>query len=332
MKLLRLQSLSLAALVAVTIAPLVAHAQGRTRTEEPTRQAPQRAQQRGPAQPREPGRTVFVSPDWLAQRLNDQDLRILDVRLNPRDYFIGHVPNAVHIADATFRGPQRGIPVQHLPRQDMGDLLQRSGVRNGDRVVIYSDGEDVIGATMVGYILQTLGHPEVYILDGGFQGWSRTQPVTQRYPEYRVGTFTIRRQRDLSADLEDVRDVLQGRSRATLVDARPAPLYRGETNIWQKNGHIPGAVNLDWHELVETSNPHQLKPLPELRRIIAERGLGPEDEIILYCGTSREASLVFHVMRNMLGWDNVRLYEGSWTEYVAFDLPVTKGEERAASR
>jgi thiosulfate/3-mercaptopyruvate sulfurtransferase len=113
-----------------------------------------------------------------------------------------------------------------------------------------------------------------------------------------------------------------------IVDARPAAHYRGESRVWIRNGHIPGAVNLEWRTLADASNPHALKPLAELRAIVDARGLKPSDDVIVYCGTGREASLEYVVLKHLLGFPRVRLYDGSWGEYAARrEMPVATGPE-----
>jgi thiosulfate/3-mercaptopyruvate sulfurtransferase len=93
-----------------------------------------------------------------------------------------------------------------------------------------------------------------------------------------------------------------------------------------RNGHIPGAINVDWHQLMDPNNPHQFKSVADMQAIFDANGVKKTDNIILYCGTSREASVEFMVMRHLLGYPNVRLYEGSWTEYSAHpELPMRTG-------
>lgn len=277
------------------------------------------------------GTTVsFVSPQWVAEHRADEGVRILDVRQDPHDYFRGHVPGAVHMADSTLRGPERGVPVQYLPAQQIAELLARAGVTRDRAVVLYSQGEDVLGASMVAYVLERLGHPRVMIMNGGWEDYAASQPVTQAYPSYVPGRLRVQEDPAIRAQLSDVRWML-GAPGVTFVDARPAPTYRGETDIWMRSGHIPGALNLHWEELVSPENPHRIRPVEELRRIFAEKGLTPERDIVFYCGTSREASLNFVIARHVLGFPRVRLYEGSWTEYSAQpELPVATGPEPGA--
>jgi thiosulfate/3-mercaptopyruvate sulfurtransferase len=268
----------------------------------------------------------IVTPQWVAAQANAPNVRILDVRAEPHLYFASHVPNAVNMADNTLRGPSVGVPVQYPPSAMLGELLARAGVRDGDTVVVYSDRGDVLGATMTAYVLKKIGHPNTAILDGGWSGYvAAGQPTTQQYPTYTPGPLTVTVDPTVSASLADVQAAI-GNPRIKLIDARPPAAYAGNVTTWQRNGHIPGAINIDWHTFVDPNNPHQFKSAADMQAVFNAKGIQKTDDVILYCGTSREASLEFMTMRDILGYPNVRLYEGSWTEYSAHpELPVATG-------
>ncbi|HUF03007.1 MAG TPA: rhodanese-like domain-containing protein [Aridibacter sp.] len=267
-----------------------------------------------------------VSPEWFAARAADDDLRILDVRLNVYDYFTGHPPNAVHLADAAMRAPRNGYPAQYLEPFFSGRLLMSAGVKNRDKVAVYSDGDGVLGATMMAYILERIGHNRIYFLDGGFRDFRVSQKAVQEYPAYgQVPSYDTRDNNTIAATTEDVKKSI-GKEGIKFIDARPPNVFSGEAKIWIRNGHIPGAVNIPWKTLVEENNPHKFKPLDQLRKVFADKGIKESDDIIVYCGTSREASLEYLVLKHVLKFPKVRLYEGSWAEYSNHkDLPVATG-------
>jgi len=271
---------------------------------------------------------TLVTPAWVAQHATDPNVRILDVRLDVHEYFIGHVPNAVHMADSTVRGPQLGFPVQYLPINMLRDLMMRAGVRDGQTVVIYSDGDNTPGATMVAYVLNKLGYPQVAFMNGGWSAYKAANlPVAQQYPSYQPGPLTVRENRTIGADLAMVRAALTNPN-VKFIDARPPEAYAGDVNTWQRNGHIPGAINIPWPSIMDPNNKHQYKPLADIQAIYDAKGITKTDTIILYCGTSREASVEFVMLRHVLGYPNVRLFEGSWNMYSAIpDLPVVKGPQ-----
>ncbi|MFZ4641352.1 MAG: sulfurtransferase [Nodosilinea sp.] len=272
----------------------------------------------------------FVSPQWLVEHAKDPNLRILDVRINPLDYIGGHVPGAVNIADNTFRGPNGRLPVQYWEQQKIEALFRAAGVNNNSHVVIYSDGNSILGASMVAYLLERSGKEgQVSLLDGGYKGYKEAGlPVTKEFPQYASGNFTLKDNPAVRVGLNQVRGFI-GKSDITFIDPRPPALFAGEENLFIRNGHIPGANNIPWPTFTAgESNFHQLKSLDEIRSLLARRGITPDDTIVVTCSTGREATLQYVVLKHVLGYSKVRIYEGSWTEYSAQpNLPVATGRD-----
>ncbi len=274
------------------------------------------------------GQFAIVSPQWVTEHASDPDIIILDVRIDPHDYFIGHVPGAVNMADTTMRGPRDGLPAQYLPIKQQAELLQRAGVQNGKSVVLYSDGQNVLGATMVAYVLERIGHPNVMIVDGGWSAYRSKETPIQQYPVVKPGKLPLKESKGISVNLEQMKGIV-GNSKYTIIDARPDKAYTGEIATWMRNGHIPGAINIDWHTLMDEKNAHKFKSVEEMQAVYDKSGVKKTDDIILYCGTSREASLEYAVMKHVLGYPNVRLYEGSWTEWCSHpELPMETGDPK----
>ncbi|MBD1857123.1 MULTISPECIES: sulfurtransferase [Leptolyngbya] len=278
----------------------------------------------------------FVSPSWVSANVNDPNLRILDVRTSPLDYVEGHLPKAVNIADSNFRGPNGFLPVQYWDTNKLASLFTQAGVTNKSKVLVYSDGRDVLGATMVAYLLERSGVRDIAVLDGGYAGYkAANQPVTKEFPRYRPSQFALRDNPSIRVDLNGVKQLIN-KPGVVFIDPRPPELFRGEKNIWVRNGHIPGARNIPWPTFTESNNaqdalknPHKLKSLDEIRKLLADRNIKPSDNIIVSCSTGREATLQYVVLKHLLGYPNVRIYEGSWTEYSTTDLPVATGPEQA---
>jgi thiosulfate/3-mercaptopyruvate sulfurtransferase len=278
----------------------------------------------------------FVSPDWVAQNSSDRALRVLDVRTNPLEYFAGHLPNAVHIADNTFRGPNGTLPVQYWNTSKLGEIFSQAGVSRNSRVLVYSDGRDILGATMVAYLLERSGVRDIAVLDGGYAGYKASgQPTTQEFPKYSPTRFTVQDNPSIRVTLADVRGFLS-QPTVKFIDPRPPRLFSGEEKIWTRNGHIPGARNIPWvtftqgNAATNEGNFHKLKSLDELKQILASKNITPADDVIVSCSTGREATLQYIALKHLLGYPKVRVYEGSWTEYSQSDLPVETGPGRAA--
>lgn len=279
-----------------------------------------------------PTKIDFVSPEWVSSHSQDSNLRILDVRNAPLEYISGHLPNAVNIADTAFRGPNGVLPVQYWDNNKLGDIFAKSGVSSNNKVLVYSSGNDVLGATMVAYLLERAGVQDIYVLDGGYAGYKAAgQPSTKVFPRYNAGQFTVKDNSAIRVSLDQVKSLID-KPGVVFIDPRPPELFKGEKDVWIRNGHIPGAFNIPWPTFTEANNaqedlknPHKLKSLDAIRQLLAEKGITPDKDIIVTCSTGREATLQYVVLKHLLGYPKVRVYEGSWTEYSTTDLPVATG-------
>jgi len=269
----------------------------------------------------------FVSPNWVAANANDKNLRILDVRNVPLDYIAGHIPQSVNIADIAFRGPNGFLPVQYWNQGKLQETFALSGVNNNSRVLVYSDGRDVLGATMVAYLLERSGVSDIAVLDGGYTGYKAAQPVIKEYTKYTKGNFKVQDNSSVRVTLNQVKQLI-AKPGVTFIDPRPEKLFQGEENIWVRNGHIPGARNIPWPTFTDANNPHKLKSLDEIKQILASKKIDSNSDIIVSCSTGREATLQYVVLKHLLKYPKVRIYEGSWTEYSTTNLPVETGPEK----
>ena len=277
----------------------------------------------------------LISPEQAAAGVSSGQWKILDVRpVPPLDYISGHVPNAVHISEQAFRGPNGKLPYQIWPAGDLANLLSKAGISNNDQVLVYSDGNNVLGASLVAYILEKSGVPSIGILDGGFSGYkTQGHPVTKVFPTFSPGVFNPKSVPGLAISLKEVL-ALVGKPNVVIVDPRPKGLFEGTEQLFIRNGHIPGAINITWQSVTEANNPeealknpHKLKSIEALRQLFVSRGVTPDKTVIISCSTGREASLQYIVLKHLLGYPNVRIYEGSWTEYSTTNNPVQTGPE-----
>lgn len=247
---------------------------------------------------------------------------VLDTRGGYKDYFRGHLPTAHHINFDTLRGTDHGVPVQYLPDDITKALLIRAGVDRSRTHLIYATGEqlpndEILSASMVAYVLEKFGVQDIRIVDGGLPEWKKEKlPVTQEYFGNAPGTLPEKMQTEIALDVEDVLS-RKGKPGVVLVDARPHNEYLGDDEIWVRKGHIPGAISFHWARLMETDNTHKFLPFEKVKAELASAGLTPDKEILVYCGTSREGSLLRFYLRHVAKYPNVRLYEGSWKEYAS---------------
>ncbi|QKY20634.1 sulfurtransferase [Halolamina sp. CBA1230] len=247
----------------------------------------------------------FVPASWLRER---DDVAVVDVR-DPWEYdSIGHLPGAVNVPFDEFRSDE-GEAGKLPPREEWEELLAAAGIGSDSEVVAYDDTQGVFASRFVVTAL-LLGHdPEkLHVLDGDFSSWQR---------EYETSTDAVDpapREYESDPDAEtplidfDAVEALLPAAESgdvTLVDTR---------EDWEfAEGHLPGAVRLDWRELVDEDT-RGLRPETELRELLEARGIVPGKRTVLYCNTARRVSHTYLVLRQ-LGYENVDLYEGSLTEW-----------------
>lgn len=264
----------------------------------------------------------IISPEAAYDLIEREDPIVIDTRGGYKDYFRGHLPTAHHMNFDTLRGTDDGVPVQYLPDDLTRALLIRAGVDRDRLHIIYATGDtlpndEILSATMVAYVLEKFGVENIRIVDGGLRGWSEAGlPVTQEYFGNPPGTLPETMHPEIALTIEDVLE-RKDQPGVVLVDARPHNEYIGDDDIWLRKGHIPGAISFHWARLMADDNTHQFRPFDEVREQLKAAGLTPDAEILVYCGTSREGSLLRFYLRHVAGYPNVRLYEGSWKEYVS---------------
>lgn len=248
---------------------------------------------------------TFVSAEWVADR---DSLDVVDVR-DPWEYdSIGHLPGAVNIPFDSFRSDE-GAAGKLPPREEWEALLGDAGLAAEDDIVAYDDSQGVFAARFIVTAL-LLGHDgsRLHLLDGDFSSWQRSHATTTDAPTSDPATYEAdpEAKRPL-VDFETVRELLPAveTGDVTLVDTREE---------WEfAEGHLPGAVRLDWRELLEEGG-RGLRPKPELRELLTARGITPNRRTVLYCNTARRLSHTYLALRQ-LGYEAVEIYEGSLTEW-----------------
>ena len=262
---------------------------------------------------------------------------VRDTRGGYKDYFREHLPTAHHLAFDTLRGTDNGVPVQYLPDDLTKALLVRAGVDKDRLHLIYATGaelpnDEILSASMVVCVLEKFGVKNIKIVDGGLAEWKKQGLKPARdYFGNPPGELPEKGNPGIAASIDDVQKHV-GEPGNILVDARPLNEFKGDDEIWLRKGHIPGAINFHWARLMEKDNTHEFKPLDKVKAELEKAGITKDKNIIAYCGTSREGSLVLFYLKHVAGYPNVRLYEGAWKEYVWLkdkSLPVETGGKAA---
>ncbi len=257
---------------------------------------------------------VVVPAEWVADRLDS--VRIVDVRDAWEFDGIGHVPGAVNIPFGEFRSESGDEGM--LPGAAVWEsLLSAAGIGPDDDVVAYDDTHGVFAARFL-VTAELYGHPpdRLHLLDGDFSAWNRAYETTDESPSPAESSYTVGEPENSPlVDYDTIRTALDD-SDTVVVDTREA---------WEfEEGHLPGAVNLDWRDLVDDDT-RGLKPPAELSEILAGVGITPGDRVLLYCNTARRISHTYVVLRS-LGYDDLGFYEGSLTEWTERGGPVETGE------
>jgi thiosulfate/3-mercaptopyruvate sulfurtransferase len=281
--------------------------------------------------PRGEGIVKWISTEWLNAHLVNENLIIIDCQPDIHDYIKEHIPGARYLNERLFRCPEKGIPGKFIPGDAAQILFRRLGLKSSVATVVYTGTGPVKGwgdgleQTMVAYTLARYGHENVMVLDGGIDKWkSEDRLVAQEFPGFEESTFTAKVQRefyilyDEFVETKDENDVV-------LIDARPPDVYEGQ-GPWIKPGHIPGAINLPWKNLMDPANTRLLKPEDDIRSVLEDKGIVPDKTIICSCGTGREATNEFILLKWYLGYPSVKIYEGSFTEWSSYpDNPTVTG-------
>lgn len=276
----------------------------------------------------------IVSMKWLLARLYEHNQVIVDCRFQLGDatagrkaYEAGYIPGAAYLdLEADLSGPLGEHGGRHpLPDLDvLAAKLGSLGIGDGVRVVAYDDQGGAM-ASRLWWLLRYMGHEDVCVMDQGFTAWKDAAfPVTDAAPPVCVPkTFVVRKQSGMLANVDDVRQAIrEGADR--LIDSREAPRYRGEVEpIDRMAGHIPGAINRFWKDALGEGG--VWKDGDAQRKRFAD--LQPDDRLIVYCGSGVTACPNVLALEEA-GFLNVRLYAGSWSDWISYaDNPIATGEK-----
>ncbi|EEW7495824.1 3-mercaptopyruvate sulfurtransferase [Escherichia albertii] len=274
--------------------------------------------------------TWFVGADWLAEHIDDPEIQIIDARMAPpgqedrnvaQEYLHGHIPGAVFFDIEALSDQTSPLP-HMLPRPETFAVAMRElGVNQDKHLIVYDEG-NLFSAPRAWWMLRTFGVERVSILGGGLAGWQRDDLLLEEGPvELPEGEFNATFTPEAVVKVTDVL-LASHEKTAQIIDARPAARFNAEIDeprAGLRRGHIPGALNVPWTELVREG---ELKTTDELDAIFFSRGVSYDKPIIVSCGSGVTAAVVLLALAT-LDVPNVKLYDGAWSEWGArTDLPV----------
>jgi thiosulfate/3-mercaptopyruvate sulfurtransferase len=273
---------------------------------------------------------VLVTTDWLANHLGDEGLAVAEVDENPDLYDEGHVPGAIklHWRDDLEDPVERDL----VEKDEFERLMAERGISNETTLVLYGDRNNWFAAYAYWY-MKIYGHKDARILDGGRQKWiDEGRELTTDVPSPSPATYQAQeRDESIRTYRDAVRETI-GDSAKALVDVRSPQEFAGELIAppgyeqegAQRAGHIPTAESIPWAQAVGDDG--TFKTADDLRALYAGKGITPDKEVTAYCRIGERSAHTWFVLRELLGYENVRNYDGSWTEWGNLvDVPIEKG-------
>jgi thiosulfate/3-mercaptopyruvate sulfurtransferase len=273
---------------------------------------------------------VLVTADWVAEHLDDPNVRILESDEDVLLYNVGHIRNAQKVDwHEDLNDP---VTRDYIGRDQFQSLLRRLGIDESKTVVFYGDKNNW-WATYAFWVFKLFGFENARVLDGGRTKWEQDgRELVTDVPKFPPSNYTAPARDD--ARIRAFRDEVLAHANAKkkMIDVRSVDEYTGKkTHMAEypqegvlRGGHIPGARNVPW---ARAANPDgTFKPANELRAIYEEeQGLSPKDDVVAYCRIGERSSHTWFVLTYLLGYDRVRNYDGSWTEWGnSVRMPIEK--------
>ena len=266
-------------------------------------------------------KNILVNPAWIAENLDNPLIRIVEVSdmKEPDSYFSGHIPRAVFWPwmESLWHRTSRDI----IPPEDFAALLEKSGITHDTTIALYSN--QIQFACYAFRVCMMRGHSKVQILNGKREVWiNENRSMTREVPQISPSSYPVRPPDESSRIRWE--EIVKGLDRPdrVIVDLRTPEEFRGQrvSPPWfeydhgaVRKGHIPGAKHLFYAALLNEDE--TLKPLDSIREAFFKIGATPEKDIITYCRLSHRGSMGWFILKYLLGYPRVRVYDGSWTEW-----------------
>jgi thiosulfate/3-mercaptopyruvate sulfurtransferase len=259
---------------------------------------------------------VLVSTQWVAEHGNDSGVKLVEVDVDTSAYDEGHIAGAVGFNWTSQLQDQVRRDV--IGKADLEKLLSDAGIANGDTIVLYGDNNNWFAAYAF-WVLEMYGHQNLRLMDGGRKKWlDENRPTTKDVPSAAKTSYSASEPN--MALRARQREVEEKMGQVALVDVRSPAEFTGEIlappglmETAQRGGHIPGAANIPWGQAVAEDG--TFKPADQLKALYDGKGVDGSKDIIAYCRIGERSSHSWFALHHLLGYQNVKNYDGSWTEW-----------------
>lgn len=262
---------------------------------------------------------VLVSTEWAAEHLNDPKIRLVEVDVDTTSYAEGHIPGAVGWNWQTQL--QDNVRRDLIEKAALEDLLGKSGISNDTTILLYGDNNNWFAAYAF-WQLKYYGHKDVRLIDGGRKKWvaEKRQLTTDAVKVTPTTYHAAQPDESIRAYRKEVAATLDKSSAASLVDVRSVDEFTGKviappgmSETAQRGGHIPGAANIPWSQAANEDG--TFKSADALKQLYEGKGVNGNGEVISYCRIGERSAHSWFALKYLLGYKNVKNYDGSWTEW-----------------